>query len=650
MIYTVGHTRLSEAIFHRLQADYPNLCGVVPPSEFQPEDILVLVLDGACRAESGRWAVQCRKTGAILVHLHIHDESIIIGPTIFPERAGCLLCWESRFYSSRPKAHLFVDANPLDIHRREQSSSMTAGAISLTASAVSVWLSDILAVPRSSASQLPVQFYCWDTESLQGTRHTLLPDPLCSVCGDLPSDNPETARIVLNPRPKLNPDSDRLRDTRDLSRAVSGHYANDRVGIVRGVASSLRIRHGAVAIAGLPLADDHHIEGCSGFSTRYSTARTTALVEAMERYSSSRMRGRRLAVFGSTAELGESALDPVSFGIHSADEYKANADLLTPYSPSLQVPFVWAYSFTRREPVLLPHQLAFYPFCGVSEPIFALEGSTGCATGNCPEESLLHGLLEVVERDAFLATWYAKRRLARLDPMEANDPEIRCRCRYLDGRNYEVIALDATTDFGIPALWVMARHREHAIPNAICIGAAHMRPESALRKALRELTATVSGYTEDLKAPEKRTYASWLVDDRDRVKTMDDHTLYYCHPASDGHLRFLFESNGTTSLKEIDRNYGGINSPDLRTDLTNAMTRIFDAGYDVVAVNQTAPEFASTGLVTYKTLIPGAIPMTWGQYLRRLEGISRLENMLNPSALRGLQPVRAVNPEPHPFP
>ena len=43
--------------------------------------------------------------------------------------------------------------------------------------------------------------------------------------------------------------------------------------------------------------------------------------------------------------------------------------------------------------------------------------SNGCASGGCLVEAIYFGLMEVVERDAFLLAWYGGLALAEIDPV-----------------------------------------------------------------------------------------------------------------------------------------------------------------------------------------------------------------------------------------
>jgi ribosomal protein S12 methylthiotransferase accessory factor len=593
------------------------------------------------------WEDKCRTWGVRLLCVHLHGCEAVVGPAIDPDQPGCISCWFSRFYGTRPLARLFAERDaaaaqpPMDplwqcSHRLRVLGELAADrAVRL------------LAAPRHDSPDL--HFYVWDAEQLLGQPGKCQPDPLCQRCGDLELDSPEWSRIAFRPRVKARVDADRLGDVRSLARRAQSAYLDPRAGIVRAVANSCRIGYGAVAFAAMPLAEGPVVERSSGFSVDYETGRAVAVVEALERYSSSRVRSRQIAVRSSKATLGDTAVDPTEFGLHLLREYTASPELLTPYTPTLEMNFIWAHSFRRQGPVLLPYQLGFYPYFVTGDPVFAIEGSTGCAVGSCVEEAIFHGALEVIERDAFLLSWYARRPGPPFDPMDCGDAEIRCRCRMLAAAGFEVLAFDITTDFGIPALWVMVKRKRAEMPFACCIGCAHTRPLSALRRALRELTASIGGYTTDMRDPERRNYARWLTEDPSRVQTMADHGLFYCLPESFRAVEFFDGAAGRTSWRALEEQSRDLHSVDLHEEVTRVIERVLRTGCDVIAVDQTPPEQRRLGLVTYKTLIPGAIPMTWGQQ-RRLIGLPRLDAALHRGNGGSGDAAVALTAAPHPFP
>ncbi len=68
--------------------------------------------------------------------------------------------------------------------------------------------------------------------------------------------------------------------------------------------------------------------------------------------------------------------------------------------------WVWGYSFLKERPILIPELLAYYSL-GYEEG-FVYETSNGCALGGSLEEAIFYGIMEIVERDSFLMTWYAE--------------------------------------------------------------------------------------------------------------------------------------------------------------------------------------------------------------------------------------------------
>ena len=119
---------------------------------------------------------------------------------------------------------------------------------------------------------------------------------------------------------------------------------------------------------------------------------------------------------------------------------------------------------------------------------FVYETSNGCALGGSLEEAIFYGIMEVVERDSFLMTWYAKLNLPRLDPFSADDQELELmveRMRAVAG--YDLYLYNSTMEHGIPSIWAMAKNRKEKGLNLICAAGAHLDPVRAVKSAVHEL-------------------------------------------------------------------------------------------------------------------------------------------------------------------
>src|SRR5262249_15974708 len=88
-----------------------------------------------------------------------------------------------------------------------------------------------------------------------------------------------------------------------------------------------------------------------------------------------------------------------------------------PFTSSTPVRWVRGFALPAAEPAYLPVQLVYLagtePSAG--EAAIGYSPSSGLAWGPGLARAVLVGLLEVVERDAFMITWYNRLSLPRLD-------------------------------------------------------------------------------------------------------------------------------------------------------------------------------------------------------------------------------------------
>lgn len=591
-------------------------------------------------------ALRATHKGRVLC-VHIHMGEAVIGPVIRSGHAGCLKCWRARYYAGKKEARSWANAAVRQAEVRPDP-WLTPFATTIIAQIAAHWVAAMIKDNHEGFERW--EAYYLDLNTLTGRRALSLPDPLCPACGNRPLDSVEKGQLQLVSRPKPGIDGDRLRDVRKFSDVLFDSYALSPAGIVSEVKQLWRMTNLAVATTYVALTnykESSYREPCSGFCDRYSIARAVGIIEGLERYTSTRPRDRQFVVHDCLSSLGEVALDPRRFGWYSEQAYHDNTRWLTRFDENLKVDFVWGYSFRRSSPVLVPAQLVYYMEPSGGDPTYVIDSSVGCSMGSVPEEAILHGLLEVLERDAFLLHWYAEHSLAAFDVMECTDPEVRSHNRRLQSENYEVFALDGTTDFGVPAVILFARNRRNAIPYAGCIAAVHPRPERALRKAFRELIPGIRRYGKEVRE-EKYEHALRLAEDHSRVRTMEDHAYLYCLPQSAHALEFLLKEGKRTSLKQLQNSGVEFCSTDLTDELQRIVSRVLPLAYDIVVVNQTAPELRHAGLHCYKVLVPGSVPMTWGQQMRRLEGIPRLEHALGKTGPANTS--RKLNPAPHAFP
>jgi ribosomal protein S12 methylthiotransferase accessory factor len=303
--------------------------------------------------------------------------------------------------------------------------------------------------------------------------------------------------------------------------------------------------------------------------------------------------------------------------------------------------------------MLVPEHCAYYGVPTSAEnPAFVFDVSNGCALGNCLEEAIFHGMMEVVERDAFLITWYAQLKVPRLDLLSVTDPLICLLIEHLEYHSgYTIHALNITLDHAIPCLCLLGidEQNRESMPKVHVVAGSHPHPEQALLRGLRELATVLTMPPQMLQ--ENRTQALEMLADANLVEIMDHHPLVYYLPEAFDRLHFLYHAQQQTFQEAFESFY--YHPPermDLRDDLEFLINYYLKQGIDVIVVDQTAPEHLPCGLRCVKVLMPGMLPMTFGQQNRRVTGFERLHQLPFTLGYQNHPLTEAeVNPHPHPF-
>ncbi|TLS42107.1 TOMM precursor leader peptide-binding protein [Streptomyces montanus] len=574
---------------------------------------------------------------------------VVVGPLTSPGTAGCWTCADMRRRRNHPGRYAVVDRNR-DALARSPAPWLTPFSTDAVAALVADEITALAsgAAPRSAAAFLRVSL-----EDLAVRTHLVLPEPLCSVCGELPEDTAARGLLTLYPRPKPRPEAFRIRNATDEHQALLRLFVDSEAGLIREVSTG---DEGGLPVARAPLPIRGHTAEESGWgrSDSYRAGAATAVLEAVERWGGLQAGGKRTAVRATYREVRETAVDPRTLGLYTPERYQIPDFPFTPFHEDLPMHWVWAHSFARNEPVLLPESYAYYGahVLRPDEPRLAYEISNGCALGSCLEEAILYGLLEVAERDAFLIAWYARRQVARIDLASARDPRVRMLAAHLEEETSRTITvLDTTVEQGLPCVWAIAvdRTNDGDRARAVCAGGSHLVPERAVLNALCELGPILASVDRSYAQHRRRVTA--MAADSSLVQTMGDHSLVYADPSVFCRLEFLFSSPERRSLEAMAARSIPISADDLTKDVRHAIDRYLRTGLDVLVVDQTTLEQRAGGLACVKVVVPGTAPMTFGHEMRRVDGLSRLFDV--PRLLGDPAPpstVAGLNPFPHPFP
>ena len=277
-----------------------------------------------------------------------------------------------------------------------------------------------------------------------------------------------------------------------------------------------------------------------------------------------------------------------------------------------------------------------------TEDPWYLPVSNGAATGPDPAAACLSGLLELVERDAFMLMWYHRLHF----PQITLDPHGRLgqRVAAVFGRSrLDLRLIDLSEVHGVPVVIAAARGLVRDRPiYAVGGGAAHSLGGAAW-KAARELAglyAWARAEVAELDAgpPGERIRP-------DEVAKFRDHVRYYTDPDHQHELAFLFDDGPTAVHK------GDSSAPPAYAEALSTLARALSVrGIDAYAVDVTPADARPFGLATFKVVSPQLIPLEYNHQARHL-GHPRLRTEPGRRGWRdGDAELAELNHAPHPFP
>lgn len=271
-----------------------------------------------------------------------------------------------------------------------------------------------------------------------------------------------------------------------------------------------------------------------------------------------------------------------------------------------------------------------------------------CIRGSL-EEAIFHAIMEVVERDSFLLTWYARLSLPRLDLSSANDKELQLMVdRLREVAGYDLHFYNSTMEHEIPSVWAVAKNRRSKGVNLICAAGANPDPVRAVKSAIYELAGMM--FRHDEKLEENRQKYEEMLQDPFAVRTMEDHGMLYGLREAEERLNFLLDDHRPLRTFAEEFNQPPANT-DLKDDLQDILKRFRRLNLEVIVVDQTTPITKRNGLFCVKVLIPGMLPMTFGHHLTRVKGLERVLRVPMQLGFKKMPlSFEQLNPYPHPFP
>ncbi|MGW0389327.1 TOMM precursor leader peptide-binding protein [Streptomyces sp. NPDC003042] len=538
-----------------------------------------------------------------------------VGPFFQPGTGPCWHCLAVRLrghrHSELPVRRALGLAGPVP----RPATGLAAGialAVNLAVLETAKWLAGLRTPEQGHIQTL-------DTLRLRTASHAVSRRPQCGACGDPGLVARRVgAPFVPRPRPKAEAtgSGDRALTPAQMLRAY-GHLVDPVTGVVKEIRrapgapdfvnsyiSGHNLAMEAASFAGLSSG----LRALNGGKGRTDEeARTSALCEAVERYSGTR-HGDEPVVRDSLRGLGATALHPNACQLYDGRQYASrdywNAQhsrfhyVSTPFDERRPTEWTPVWSLTEGAQRLLPTSMLYFArgetsAGGPQDGLWA--DSNGNAAGSSPEDALVQGFLELVERDAVALWWYNRTRQPEVD-LDAFGEEWIERVREGYRRaDREVWVLDLTSDLGIPVMAALSRRTDKPEQDVIFGFGAHFDPRVALRRALSEmgqLLPTVSGVR-----PDGSGY-----------RITDPEPLSWWHLATVVNQPYLVPD--PVVAPRVPAHWPAPRGGDLLDDVHAITELVRNKGMDLLVLDQTRPDLS---LPVVKVIVPG-LRHFWARY------------------------------------
>jgi len=377
-----------------------------------------------------------------------------------------------------------------------------------------------------------------------------------------------------------------------------------------------------------------------GASDRRAVAVAKAVGEAVERYCSAMIEPKRLPV-ASFDDADFPCIEPERFALHTDEQYGRPGFPWMRFDRATPVRWTPTVELRTGRIVYAPACFVWIPYrydmasgeCPVGQSI-----STGMACHGSWEASVLTGLCEVVERDAFMLMWQRALALPQIRK-ETLPPSCRGHVERFTRTGDRVHLIHLTTDLGVPSVLAVLVSDSPERPAHVFAAAADPEPAVAARKALEELDHT-------------RRYAQQLLrlapcpsaeDDYAAVQEQADHIRLAADPSRRGAFEFVFASPERVDFDRLPTLAAG----DPARKLAATAEAIGRAGDEAYAADLTSEDIRGLGFSVTRTLVPGLHPLTIGHHLLA-KGGHRLREA--PARYAGAPVGGPLNRLPHPYP
>ena len=296
----------------------------------------------------------------------------------------------------------------------------------------------------------------------------------------------------------------------------------------------------AIYTAIRPTAEDGAISIYGGKGISKSHAKASAIMEAFERYSAEKQNDDKSV-------------------IATPDEISLKGNYINPESLNLPKDFKkedlnsttleWSmtHDLITDEDYYVPSNAIFHPYISNEAQSLFKSNTNGLASGNILDEAILHGIFEVVERDAWSIFELTHKNYSQIKIESIESEIINETLDKFTSQGINIKLMDFTADINIPTIAASADDTITKDAGLLTLGmGTHLDPEVAILRALTEVAQSratqINGAREDTVRADFAREAGY-----ERMKRINK---YYFQQEEDQINLSDIENKSTTSIKK----------------------------------------------------------------------------------------------------
>lgn len=290
-----------------------------------------------------------------------------------------------------------------------------------------------------------------------------------------------------------------------------------------------------------PTAEDGAISIYGGKGITKDHAKASAMMEGFERYSAEKQENDETII---------STVDEISTKGEYIDPKTLNLPQKYEKEDISQIPLEWnlATDIISNKDYYVPSNAVFHPYTHDNDiQSFFKSNTNGLASGNILEEAILHGMFEVIERDAWSIFELTHKNYSQINLDTIESELINNTIEKFESNGIKIKLMDFTADIKVPTIAASADDTVTKDAGLLTLGmGTHLDPEIAVLRALTEVAQSratqINGAREDTVRADFAREAGY-----ERMKRINK---YYFRQEEDQVDFRDIENKSTTSINE----------------------------------------------------------------------------------------------------